>query len=107
MVACAEMEWMGLYLLGPSLVFRKHDGESNDVSTGLRLPVVGVCWRAPIMDGFVPGGTVVADSHDIGREQPGPSRSAPFLSLMNCADMLRFSLLADMCVCACPRRLLL
>ena len=66
------------------------------------FPVVGVCWRAPMMDGSVPVGTVVAVSYSGVRQLSGPSMSAPFLVVMlNCADMLCFSLLAHMCVCAC------
>ena len=54
------------------------------------------------MDGPVSVGTVVAVSHAGGRQHPSPSRSAPFRDVMlNCADMLRSSLLAHMCVCAC------
>ena len=47
------------------------------------FPVVDVCWHAPMMDGSVPVGTVVAVSYARGRQQRACSRSVPFFPVLD------------------------
>ena len=92
----------GLHLLGTLLLSPLLKRDSNQVPAGLCVSERGCrVAHAPVIDEPVPVGTFVVVSNAVGREQPGLSRSAPFLVVMlNCADMLRSSLLARIRACA-------
>lgn len=93
----------GSVLVGTiAVVFYAGGRQQPGSSRSAAVRIVDVCWRAQMAYGSVLVGAVVTVSYAGGRHQPGPSRSAPFgVVILNCADMLRFLLLAHICVCAC------